>query len=556
MANAPSRGGVSGRYLDSSAFQVTQSYSDPNAPPPKPVEGSNWFGPLEPMVPIAPEGVAGRQWDYPSGYNLVTLPRAYHSTTFWTLRALADGYDLLRLVIETRKDQAKRLRWTVQPKDRHTKKDVSDQIDRVTKLFKKPDGFHTWSEWVGILLEDVLVTDAPAIYKARKRGGELLYLYPIDGAILKPVIDQFGRTPLPYKDGRKTIYPVAYQHILKGYPAVDYSIRDIIYKPRNVRVHTPYGFSPVEQILATVNIALQRQKYTTSYFTEGTIPDAFLSLPDTWTPDMIEAFQQYFNQYFGGDAAHRRELKMIPAGTLTQTKEPDLKGEFDDWLARIICFAFSISPTALTKSVNRASAQSQKAQAEEEGLVPIMQWIKELVDGIIEDELDAPDVEFMFSGEDAVDESAQAVIIDGYLKNGVYSGNEARVKVGLEPIDDPAMDIPMIYTAMGMVPWKQNTVEGMKEIQEVTGALPNTQPGSSKAGGASAPKGPIAGSSSNTKPKVQTGSAETARKWAQEVLGNRSEASKARFAADLEIFMKAAEEDPDFDETIGKVEDQ
>ena len=62
--------------------------------------------------------VAGRQWDYPSGYNLSTLPRVYEPVSFQTLRGLAEGYDLLRLVIETRKDQVARLTWTISARDK------------------------------------------------------------------------------------------------------------------------------------------------------------------------------------------------------------------------------------------------------------------------------------------------------------------------------------------------------------------------------------------------------------------------------------------------------
>src|SRR5487761_1728183 len=35
-----------------------------------------WFGPLNPPAAQAPADVAGRQFDFPSGYNLVTRPRA------------------------------------------------------------------------------------------------------------------------------------------------------------------------------------------------------------------------------------------------------------------------------------------------------------------------------------------------------------------------------------------------------------------------------------------------------------------------------------------------
>jgi hypothetical protein len=47
--------------------------------------------------------------------------------------------------------------------------------------------------------------------------------------------------------------------VLKGLPAVDYAVRDIVYRPRNVRAHRVYGYSPVQQVLMTVNIARVRR---------------------------------------------------------------------------------------------------------------------------------------------------------------------------------------------------------------------------------------------------------------------------------------------------------
>jgi phage portal protein BeeE len=79
--------------------------------------------------------------------------------------------------------------------------------------------------------------------------------------------------------------------VVKGLPAVDYSARDIIYRPRNVRAHRVYGFSPVQQVLMTVNIALRRQLWQLDYFTEGSIPDALIGVPQSWTPDQIRQFQ-------------------------------------------------------------------------------------------------------------------------------------------------------------------------------------------------------------------------------------------------------------------------
>ena len=63
------------------------------------VTPATWFGPMQPLAPMAPPEVAGRQFDYPVGYNLTVTPRAEERIGFDQLRALADGYDLLRLVI-------------------------------------------------------------------------------------------------------------------------------------------------------------------------------------------------------------------------------------------------------------------------------------------------------------------------------------------------------------------------------------------------------------------------------------------------------------------------
>jgi hypothetical protein len=108
------------------------------------------------------------------------------------------------------------------------------------------------------------------------------------------VIDDWGRTPLPYAaDDGTTIFPPAYQQVLKGLPAVNYSARDIIYRPRNVRAHKVYGYSPVQQVLMTVNIGLRRQLWQLDYFSEGSIPDALIGVPASWTPEQIKQFQDY-----------------------------------------------------------------------------------------------------------------------------------------------------------------------------------------------------------------------------------------------------------------------
>jgi hypothetical protein len=177
--------------------------------------GADWFGPAAPQPPGAPPQVAGRQFDFPPGFNLQTRPRAYEPIGFWELRALADNYDLLRLLIETRKEQLARLEWNIHPRDGLG--DARDpRIKPLEKFLARPDGETGWEAWLRTLVEDLLVIDAPTLWCERTRGGDLAALHPIDGATIKRVIDDWGRTPKP---------PLpAYQQVLHGLPAVAISL--------------------------------------------------------------------------------------------------------------------------------------------------------------------------------------------------------------------------------------------------------------------------------------------------------------------------------------------
>jgi hypothetical protein len=245
--------------------------------------GADWFGPLNPLTPIAPPDVAGRRFDFPPGYNIVTRPRAYEPVGFHELRAFADAYDLLRLVIETRKDQMERQRWRIRPRATKLARrnaavdaDMSARIAAIESFLQKPDGVTRWKTWLRSLLEDMFVIDAATLYCQRTRSGQLCALAQLDGATIKRVIDDWGRTPLPYVDADgATVCPPAYQQVLK------------VYRPRNVRAHRVYGYSPVQQVLMTVNIALRRQLWQLDYYSEGSIPDALIGVPNGWIVEAL-----------------------------------------------------------------------------------------------------------------------------------------------------------------------------------------------------------------------------------------------------------------------------
>ena len=394
--------------------------------------------------------------------------------------------------------------WSIKSRDSEAKDKNDPRVKALTAFFQRPDGEHGWQDWLRPILEDLFVIDAPALYLRRDRGGRLVELVQIDGATIKPIIDDWGRTPRPYSIGGVDTYPPAYQQILKGLPAVDYSTRDLLYRPRNRRIHTPYGFSAVEQIVTTVNIALRRQLSTLSYFTEGNIPDAIAQLPKEWSPDQIVSFQQHWDAYFSGDLGRRRRVKFVPgagANFIHETRPADLKGDFDEWLAKLVCFAFSISPQALTKQMNRASADTQKQLSEEEGLEPILLWIKALIDDVIAYEFGASDLAFTWDNDDEADETAQLAVLSGYVSKAIMTVNEARDRLGLDPLPDPEASQGMIITASGAVPLgsfaqqQEQTAANAKLMADAQAKQPVVQPGA-----AGAPKADQGGAGARQEP--------------------------------------------------------
>ena len=114
-----------------------------------------------------------------------------------------------------------------------------------------------------------------------------------------------------------------------------------------------------------------------------------------------------------------------------------------------MCYAFSLPPTAFTPQVNRATAQTAQDTALEEGLAPLMGWVKRLVDSVIQNRMGHRDLEFAWSDMRSIDPKDQSAALTSYVKEGIYTVNEARSILGLDPIEGG--DEPMFLTAQGPV---------------------------------------------------------------------------------------------------------
>jgi hypothetical protein len=396
------------------------------------------FSPGQPLDPPDQEPV--RVWDFPVGVNTVITPRSSEAFGFAHLRAFSN-VELVRLAIETRKDQLEGLHWRLNPRNGVPATPALEaRAQQFTQFWRSPDGVHDFATWLRLAIEDLLAIDAPAFEKRRDRTGRLIVLDVVPGDTIKVLVDETGRTPPPPAP--------AYQQVIKGRVWADLTTDDLLYAPRNRRPNHVLGFSPVEQIVVTIQTIVNRQAAQLAYFTEGNAPLGFLTAPEGWGPSQIRELQLWLNAQLAGQPSERAKLIWTPAGAAYQSlKDPPLKDDFDEWLARIVAFAFSLPPTPFVKQMNRATAGEDQDRGLEEGLQPLKLWVKRLIDGVNRQEFGETDLEFAWRDTVEVNPQVQSDIDDKALRNGSATINEIRLRRGLVAV--AGGDEPRIYGATG-----------------------------------------------------------------------------------------------------------
>jgi hypothetical protein len=361
---------------------------------------------------------------------------------------MSNSWGILRTVIETRKDQLMRIPWNIQLVNGSAKESAKDgRIRALREFFRRPDHKRGWQPWCRLLLEDLFVIDAPTLYVWRSQAGTPYAVEVLDGATIKVLVDDAGRIPDPPSP--------AYQQCIKSMPMVDFTTDEIIYAPMRPRPELPiFGNSPVEQIYLEIIQSIRRLLYQVSYWDEGNIPDLVVSVPESWTPAQISQFQAFMDLQLKGSQRERSRMRFLPGGAkpfdIKSAGGELLKSDYDEWLARIVCYAFSVSPSAFVRQVNRATAESSAEEAQQEGLEPLMSYFEsEIMNPLIQEHFGYSDIEFKFAPVPEVDSLRRAQAHQIYVANGIMAPNDVLDELGKPPIPEGA--IHFIKTGQGGV---------------------------------------------------------------------------------------------------------
>lgn len=418
-----------------------------------------WFSALQPTQVIAPPGYKPRQWAFNPGANLIWQPKGDSPITFANLRALADGWDLLRLMIEQRKDELCSLPFEIRAKKQHgeTNTDAKQRnqedpmVQQLNDFFAKPDGVHPFPQWMRLWVEDMMVIDAVALWFARDKDGKVATIHPLAGDTINRMLTDQGLTP--------DAPSVAYQQVVYGTPVWNFSTDDMLYFMANERTDKRYGYSKVEQIIITINIGIRRQIFQLNYYTDGNMPEAMVFLPSDLPIDRVKEVQEWFDLSLAGDLAARRRITFLPGyGSGDQAKpnvvfpkEVLLKDAMDEWLVQTAAFCIGVSAQPFLKMANRASAEEANDAATEGGLGPDKMRVITVLNECLERMGVADKYEFAVQEHREPDVLKQAQA-DDITVGKIMTVNESREARGLDPRSEPEADMLGTFTATGFVP--------------------------------------------------------------------------------------------------------
>lgn len=212
------------------------------------------------------------------------------------------------------------------------------------------------------------------------------------------------------------------------------------------------GNSPVQQAAQWLEVGIMRLAWQKNYYSASSIPDRVMVVPPGISPDKIAEQQMWMNSALAGNLWSRRQWKLIQGfrtdghDQIIDAKEGALTDPFDDLLIRVLCYAFGTSPQRLLKMQNRATATSNQEAAEDEGLQPWLDWLRGVINWIIQLKMGFADYEFTFTPPQENDVLKQAQVHKIYLDSGVMVRSEVRDDIGLDPIDLPEMDEPGVFS--------------------------------------------------------------------------------------------------------------
>jgi phage portal protein BeeE len=388
-------------------------------------------------APVAPNGrPSGRPlyaYDHPIWYSTPQSPRRRPKAivSLDTLRELADTYDIPRAAIQHLKREVSAVPIEVVSRDPERKSaQMRNRIKAATEWFTTPGGLGgediRRSQFEAAMIEDLLVIGATALHYLPTRGGGLHEVRAIDAATIRPRVDAFG-WPGPGE--------AVYEQWIQGQLIRSFTREEMSFDGINAMSYTPYFKSPLEWILRPVLSGLAEDEWNQVWLTEGTTVTEKYTVPESWTPDMVQDWSDYWDSMLAGNSRERQKVKWLPGGVQPHTPtRHDM--DFEEMEHRImlrVVSMFGVSPAAIgyQERQYKVSQEGAMEQTTQYGVGEILEFRKAKYDDILVRRGDG-DLECVNVIPQADRSKEKAETHKIRIESGQRTPNEARQEDGLD----------------------------------------------------------------------------------------------------------------------------
>ena len=485
---APQMTGVSGATYPvpnpSSPFNQTGGNYGANPLPRPNSDFGSLFGPGYPLFPDAldPLGPSGRAEARRYQYRVTENISIGQFGAPWTLlRQIASDVDVVARCIQLVQDAIGGMQWSfgfsrqiinqirLENDEPNSAKATAiardkygEELTRVQKFWERPDERmgYTFSQWLNLAVWSNLVYDGIVITPSYTLGGDLHSLSLIDTSHIKILLDNQGFLPQPPAP--------AYQQILYGFPRSEFQAEDIdnfgnipngyrsdqlSYYIQRPRLHTPYGFSTVEECINIATLYQQRQEWMQAEWSHGVTPKGVIKTTGTegWTPEQFAYFQQATNDQWSGQTQRRQQVMVLrPGMEWEQLKDfAELYStNFEEWCVLQIGAKFGVPQQQLgipQHSFARSGAQNQTSMdlADRYAIDALVNHLINCINDLTRRYMGTgPEITITATSGNSDDSDYQRAQADASdVNNAIRTTNEIRAERGLPLISDKEADV-------------------------------------------------------------------------------------------------------------------
>lgn len=338
-------------------------------------------------------------------------------------------------------------------------REAEEHAEAPRRLFDNPNPDFTWADIRRAIIPDLLTLDSANLEKRRTMrpedpetgrpmpGNKIVELHWVDGATIRPCIDEYGQL----MGGKRDPDKVAYEQWINGVKVESFGYRSsdllqIIENPQTDLNFLGHGYSRAESLIITSMLeshadASDLEEYKREMF------GGFLNITDpAMQQEDMDAFSDYIAENY--EATKRlpytafEKVEFVSASPNQGGRDKKQSDRLTRYVQRI-CAIFDMPEIKLgiNESVGYNTAEAS-LDIDDAGLLTLLSIFDDAMTTIVQD-FGHDDVAYSSNPEHSRDEEKRLENTKAKQEQGIWTVNDARVDWEMDPVEEG--DKPLVY---------------------------------------------------------------------------------------------------------------